>query len=52
MNRTQIRELREYKPNQDESERPALPPGHPTAWLVLTENTILEGTAYPLPVFA
>ncbi len=52
MNRKQIQELRANRPNQDEAERPALPPGHPIAWLVLTENTILEGTAYPLPVFA
>lgn len=35
----------------DAGDRPPLPSGHPTAWAVLTEGTILQGTAYPLPVF-
>ena len=52
MNCTQRRESRESKPSQEETERPPLPPGHPIAWLVLTEKTILEGADYPLPVFA
>ncbi len=34
-----------------ERDRPPLPSGHPTAWAVLNEGTILQGTAYPLPVF-
>lgn len=32
-------------------ERPPLPAGHPVAWGVLTEHTVLEGTPYPFPVF-
>lgn len=32
-------------------DRPALAPGHPVSWGLLTEGTILEGAAYPHPVF-
>jgi len=31
--------------------RPALPAGHPRTWNALTQGTVLEGTAYPYPVF-
>ena len=31
------------------SDRLPLPAGHPTAWAVLTEGTLLAGTAYPFP---
>ena len=44
-------ELKDHKQPTDDAERSALPPGHPTAWQILTEGTILEGTDYPLPVF-
>lgn len=37
-------------PSEDPSREP-LPAGHPRSWGVLTEGTVLEGTAYPLPVF-
>ena len=33
-------------------ERPPLPPGHPVCWSLLTAGTVLEGEAYPYPVFA
>jgi hypothetical protein len=47
----QDQEAGEVKSSFEEAERPAMPPGHPVAWQVLTEGTLLEGTAYPLPVF-
>ena len=34
------------------TDRQPLPPGHPTAWAVLTEHTSLAGSPYPYPVFA
>jgi hypothetical protein len=37
--------------DQEEAERPPLPPGHPIAWGLLTRGTILEGLPYPLPGF-
>lgn len=49
--RRPIPEISEAKQAHDEQERPPLPPGHPVAWEVLTDGTLLEGTAYPLPVF-
>jgi hypothetical protein len=45
-------ELAESKPGMEDMDRPPLPAGHPVSWGVLTENTVLEGVAYPLPVFA
>ncbi len=33
-------------------DRAPLAAGHPLAWGLLTENTLLAGSAYPLPVFA
>ena len=33
-------------------DRVPLPAGHKLAWSLLTENTLLAGSAYPLPVFA
>jgi len=35
----------------EEGERPPMPSGHPVAWQVLIEGTLLAGTVYPLPVF-
>lgn len=32
-------------------DRPALPPGHPNSWGLLTAGTVLDGAAYPFPVF-
>lgn len=39
------------RPVPEDPNRPPLPPGHPVAWSVITAGTLLEGTAYPLPVF-
>jgi hypothetical protein len=33
-------------------DRPPLPPGHPACWGLITAGTVLEGEAYPFPVFA
>jgi hypothetical protein len=43
---------REFKPPPPDADRPPLPPGHPCTWQALTRGTLLEGSAYPLPVFA
>jgi hypothetical protein len=32
-------------------ERPPYPPGHPACWGLITAGTVLEGEAYPYPVF-
>jgi hypothetical protein len=32
-------------------DRPALPPGHPIMWSLLTDGTVLAGQPYPYPVF-
>ena len=32
-------------------DRPARPPGHPATWGLITDGTVLEGDAYPYPVF-
>ncbi len=47
----QTRETNEIKAAHEEAERPALQAGHPVTWQILTQGTLLEGTAYPLPVF-
>ena len=49
--RNPSRAAAESKQTQDDAERPAMPAGHPVAWQVLTESTLLEGAPYPLPVF-
>jgi hypothetical protein len=33
------------------ADRPALPPGHPIMWNLLTDGTVLAGQPYPFPVF-
>lgn len=38
-------------PPQDAAREP-LPPGHPISWNAITAGTVLEGSAYPLPVFS
>ncbi len=40
------------RPPAPAPDRPPLPPGHPIAWAVITENTSLAGCPYPYPVFA
>ncbi len=37
-----------WQPEEDPN-RPALSPGHPLAWEILTSGTLLGGTAYPWP---
>ena len=34
-----------------QNDRPALPPGHPVSWGLLTGGTVLDGAEYPYPVF-
>ena len=34
---------------QDSANRDPLPPGHPTAWAIITAGTLLDGTDYPRP---
>jgi hypothetical protein len=41
----------ECKPPPPDPARPPLPAGHPLSWQALTVGTVLEGSAYPLPVF-
>lgn len=33
------------------NERPTLPAGHKVTWGLLTDNTALDGSPYPFPVF-
>jgi hypothetical protein len=33
------------------ADRPARPPGHPVTWGLITTGTVLDGAAYPYPVF-
>ncbi len=39
------------RPAIERVDRPALPPGHPLSWQAITNNSALEGTPYPFPVF-
>jgi hypothetical protein len=39
-------------PTPVREDRPALCAGHPLSWGLLTAGTVLEGAAYPFPVFA
>ena len=39
-------------PPPEDPRREPLPAGHPRAWAVITDGTLLEGTPYPLPCFA
>jgi len=41
----------EFRPPPDDLARPPLPAGHPRTWQPLIVGTVLEGSAYPLPVF-
>ncbi len=38
-------------PDPDFGERLPYPPGHPVCWGLITAGTVLEGEAYPFPVF-
>lgn len=37
---------------REDPNRDSLPPGHPRSWGPLVAGTVLDGEAYPLPVFA
>ncbi len=41
----------EPRPIPEDPARDPLPAGHPRSWGVLTAGTVLEGSAYPYPVF-
>ena len=47
--KTAFRYVVRGRPSQDD--RPALPAGHPDTWGTLTDGTMLEGSAYPIPPF-
>ena len=34
-------------PREEDQARPPLPPGHPRAWRLLTEGTLLAGSPWP-----
>jgi len=36
---------------EEARDRPPRQAGHPATWLLLTSGTVLEGEAYPYPVF-
>ena len=40
----------DFVPPPEDPERPALPPGHPETWDVITRGMSLEGIPYPMPV--
>ncbi|MEJ0016728.1 MAG: AsnC family protein [Acetobacteraceae bacterium] len=42
---------REFVPPPEDPARDPMPAGHPRSWGVITTGTVLENTAYPLPVF-
>jgi hypothetical protein len=42
----------EFTPPSEDLSRPPLPAGHPRTWRPLIVGTVLEGSEYPLPVFA
>jgi hypothetical protein len=33
------------------ADRPARQAGHPATWRLITDGTVLDGEAYPYPVF-
>ncbi len=35
----------------EDRDRPPRPPGHPDSWALITAGTLLDGQAYPYPVF-
>jgi hypothetical protein len=39
------------RPVGEDPNRPPLPAGHPVTWGLLTDGTLLDGAAYPYPVF-
>jgi hypothetical protein len=39
------------RPVLEHRDRPARPAGHPETWGLITSGTVLDGEAYPYPVF-
>jgi len=39
------------RPVVEDADRPPRPAGHPISWGAITGGTVLEGCAYPFPVF-
>ena len=42
----------DHAPASEDPERETLPAGHSVTWGSITAGTVLEGLAYPYPVFA
>jgi len=51
--KTGVRMWRQRAPAEvvEARDRPARPAGHPQTWGMITDGTVLEGEAYPFPVF-
>lgn len=43
--------IRRVRGRPGANDRPALPAGHPVTWGAITRGTVLDGAAYPYPVF-
>lgn len=43
--------IRRVRGRPGANDRPALPAGHPVTWGAITGGTMLDGAAYPYPVF-
>lgn len=43
--------IRRVRGRPGANDRPALPAGHPVTWGAITGGTVLDGAAYPYPVF-
>ena len=41
----------DYRPDPEDPEREPRPAGHPDCWGPIVAGTLLDGMAYPLPVF-
>jgi hypothetical protein len=46
-----VRPPADFIPAPEDPRREPLPAGHPRSWGAITDGTLLEGAAYPLPVF-
>jgi len=46
-----VRPPPDFTPQPEDPEREPLPAGHERSWGAMTQNTVLEGMPYPLPVF-
>ena len=46
-----VRPPPEFVPPPEDPQREPLPAGHERSWGAITKGTVLDGMAYPLPVF-